>query len=272
MKTRLFILLAAMLTLSACRVKVNVDDRDLSYVDTSDVRQEMAQKGYDAALMTMADDTQRVVYMRLGSDTVLYNSYLQYESPEHVSHSVMETMNLIMERRALRAVELIAEGDVAYRLDSNTVLLLAKPMPLDDELQGFVAWCLDDMREAIHCIDTSFHETDTVMVQAERELHSLGKVLFGYDTVIVAPDCNASRAFDRLYKQAKEQGFSAIEVHHHEGHHGCTFSCSHALSLGAEACYRRMEAMSQAVQDEMVTVGVQHRGPTHICCTFMAHN
>ena len=278
MKTRFFMIVAtASLMLTACHLNFDLDDIAFDYADTSDVRDEMLQGGYDAALMTMVGDTQRVTYMRLGSDTVLYNGICFSEKDNHSRYGFSTRSYLIMGHDNDDVVELASINDTTLQVDSNTTLLLARPMKVGNEMsQGcnFVAWSLNGIQKAIDSTDAvvSFSTADSSVAEVERTVVEVGRTVAEFDTVIVAPGCKAQKAFERLEKKGNELHFTAFEIRHHEGHRGCTFSCSHALPAKAKKCEHRMSQLSALADQEGLKWEVKHGDAVHVTCTFEAHN
>ncbi|MBR4773418.1 MAG: hypothetical protein IK010_03200 [Bacteroidales bacterium] len=274
MKTRLFAIVAAALMLTACRFNLNLDNLSLDYADTADVRDEMLQGGYDAALMTMVGDTQRVTYLRLGSDTVLCNSAYFSTKTDHSLYGFSKRMYLTMSQSDGNAVKLKAINDTVLQVDSNTTLLLVRPMTVGDEVRRFVAWSLNGIQEAIDSTDAviNFSTVDSSVAEINRAVVEVGRTIAEFDTVIVSPGCDAQKSFERLEKKGKELHYSAFEIRHHAGHRGCTFSCSHALPAKAKKCERRMSQLSALADQEGLEWEVTHDDAVHVSCTFEAHN
>ncbi len=271
---------AAAMALTACRFSINSDRLDADYKSEADVHEWMAQKEYDAALMTQTGDTQRVVYLRFGSDTVFFNENYSGRDSSHMANSHLLTAYLVMDDKAAgREVALSPLNDTTLRIDSATSLLLARPSKgRKAELMRFAAWSLYGFRDALNA---NLSDADD-MSAAEQELETaaqkmeeMSHTLVDFDTVIVAPGCNAQEGFERLRKKALAAGFGSIEICHRPGHRGCTFSCTHALGGGADGCYGRMEEMSKAAANEHFASTVRHNhGLLAIGakCTFEAHH
>lgn len=269
--TILFIAAIATMTLAACRFSFETDAAS-GYETEASVRSHMQERAFDAALMTTVDDTQRVVYLRLGSDTVSYASiYCGKDSAGLYGESQLFA-TLIMDRAvASPTVTLTPVDDTTYSIDSVTTLLLANPRRGDmDELQRFASWCLYCSREALN--DESMHAADG-LAEAEEALEEASRVLAEYDTVIVSPGCKAQKGFGRLQQRAKELGFGNIEVHHRAGHRGCSFSCSHAFG-SSDDCYTRMTELSKLAGSEGLAYSVKHKdhGAITYKCSFHANN
>ncbi len=272
---------AAAMALTACRFEVNMDSSDAEYKTEADVHEWMAQKEYDAALMTQVGDTQRVVYLHFGSDTVFFNENYSGRDSTHNFNSHLLTAYLIMDDKAAgREVVLTPIDDTTCRIDSATTLLLARPTKgREEELMRFASWSLYGFRDAL---ETSLSNAADDMADAEQELETaaqkleeMGSTLVDIDTVIVAPGCKAQEGFERLRKKAKAAGFGSIEIRHRPGHRGCTFSCTHALGGGADGCYGRMEEMTKAAANEHLASTVRHNHSLVAVgskCTFEAHN
>lgn len=283
----LCIVATAAMALTACRFSINSDRLDADYFSEADVHEWMAQKEYDAALMTQTGDTQRVVYLRFGSDTVFFNENYSGRDSSHMANSHLLTAYLVMDDKAAsREVALSPLNDTTLRIDSATSLLLARPTKgREEELAHFAAWSLYGFRDALNAsisdaddmsateqeLETAAQELET----AAQEMEEMSHTLVDFDTVIVAPGCKAQEGFERLRKKALAAGFGSIEIRHRPGHHGCTFSCTHALGGGADGCYGRMEEMTKAAANEHLASTVRHNhGLVAIGakCSFEAHH
>ena len=214
---------AAAMALTACRFSINSDRLDADYKSEADVHEWMAEKEYDAALMTQTGDTQRVVYLRFGSDTVFFNENYSGRDSSHNFNSHLLTAYLIMDDKAAgREVALSPLNDTTFRIDSATSLLLARPTKgREEELMRFASWSLYGFRDAL---ETSLSNAADDMADAEQELETaaqkleeMGSTLVDIDTVIVAPGCKAQEGFERLRKKAKAAGFGSIEIRHRPG-------------------------------------------------------
>lgn len=272
---------AAAMALTACRFSINSDRLDADYKSEADVHEWMAEKEFDAALMTQTGDTQRVVYLRFGSDTVFFNENYSGRDSSHNFNSHLLTAYLIMDDKAAgREVALSPLNDTTFRIDSATSLLLARPTKGHEaELAHFAAWSLYGFRDALNA---NLSDADDDMSAAEQELETaaqkmeeMSHTLVDFDTVIVAPGCKAQEGFERLRKKARAAGFGSVEIRHRPGHRGCTFSCTHALGGGADGCYVRMEEMSKAAANENFASSVRHNHGLMAIgskCTFEAHH
>ncbi len=277
----LCIVAAAAMALTACRFDVNMDSIDAEYKTEADVHEWMAQKEYDAALMTQTGDTQRVVYLRFGSDTVFFNENYYGRDSSHKANGHYLTTYLVMDDKAVgREVALTPVDDTTCRVDSATTLFLACPAKgREEELKRFASWSLYGFRDALNAdlSDAGDDMADAAqeLETAAQKMEEMSHTLIDFDTVIVAPGCKAQEGFERLRKKAKVVGFGSVEIRHRAGHRGCTFSCTHALGGGTDGCYGRMEEMSKAAADENLASTVRHtHGMVAIgsMCTFEAHN
>ena len=271
---------AAAMALTACRFSINSDRLDADYKSEADVHEWMAQKEYDAALMTQTGDTQRVVYLRFGSDTVFFNENYSGRDSSHNFNSHLLTAYLIMDDKAAgREVALSPLNDTTLRIDSATSLLLARPSKgREAELAHFAAWSLYGFRDVLNANISDaddMADAEQELETAEQKMEEMSHTLVDFDTVIVAPGCKAQEGFERLRKKARAAGFGSVEIRHRPGHRGCTFSCTHALGGGADGCYGRMEEMSKAAADENLASTVRHNHglvAIGIKCTFEAHH
>lgn len=275
-----FIIIAtvAAMVFSACHIN-RVESFDPEYQTESSVRDLMLKQGYDAALMTSEGDTQRVTYLRFGSDTVLYNEISRGKDSAGMDYGSLRGANLIMDNATdMRTVSLKPLNDTTYSIDSLTTLFLAKPTQGKEcELQRFVAWSLYGFREALSVFDeelaAEIASTQKELEEAELELEEVSRSLLEVDTVIVSPGCKAQKSFERLEQKAKKLGFARVEIHHKSGHRGCTFSCTHALG-DIEGCHSRMEEMCKVASAEGLAHGVKHHHNLNLSprCIFEAHN
>ena len=271
---------AAAMALTACRFSINSDRLDADYKSEADVHEWMAQKEYDAALMTQTGDTQRVVYLRFGSDTVFFNENYSGRDSSHMAYSHLLTTYLVMDDKAAgREVALSPLNDTTLRIDSATSLLLARPSKgREAELAHFAAWSLYGFRDVLNANISDaddMADAEQELETAEQKMEEMSHTLVDFDTVIVAPGCKAQEGFERLRKKARAAGFGSVEIRHRPGHRGCTFSCTHALGGGADGCYGRMEEMSKAAADENLASTVRHNHglvAIGIKCTFEAHH
>lgn len=275
-----FIIIATMVAVvfSACHIN-RVESFDSEYQTESSVRDMMLKQGYDAALMTQVGDTQRITYLRFGSDTILYNEISSGKDSAGMDYGSLRGANFIMNNAtAMMTVTLTPLNDSTYSIDSLTTLFLAKPAQgKEHELQRFVAWSLCGFREALSVFDEKHTEdiisTQEELEEAELELEEASRTLLEINTVIVSPGCKAQKSFERLEKKAKELGFASIEIAHRPGHHGCSFGCTHALG-SKDKCYDRMVEMCKVANGEGLANRVKHchQGITSGRCHFVAHN
>ena len=275
-----FIIIATVvaMALSACHIN-RMECFDPEYQTESSVRDMMAEQGYDAALMTSVGDTQRITYLRFGSDMVLYNEISGGKDSAGMDYGSLRSTNFTMDNAtAMLTVTLTPLNDTTYSIDSLTTLFLAKPVQgKERELQRFVAWSLYGFREALSVFDEELTE-DIVGIQeeleeSELELEEASKTLLEFDTVIVSPGCKAQKSFERLEKKAKELGFASVELHHKPGHRGCTFRCTHAFG-SIKSCNSRMGEMCKVASAEGLANGVRHHHKLNLSpkCIFEAHN
>lgn len=268
---------AAAMALTACRFDVSMDRFDAEYKTEADIHEWMVQKGYDAALMTQTGDTQRVVYMRFGSDTVFFSENYSGRDSTHMANGHLLTAYLVMDDKAAgREVALTPVDDTTCCIDSATTLLLARPAKdREEELVRFAAWSLHGFRDALKTTADDMADAGQELETATQKMEEMSRTLVAFDTVIVAPGCKAQVGFERLRKKANAAGFGSVEIRHRPGHRGCTFSCTHALGGGTDGCYLRMEEMNKAAVDEHLASTVRHsHGLVAIGskCTFEAHN
>ena len=271
------ILAVTALTLAACRHNQDTIDPASYYDDETDIRNEMARQGYDAALTSTVRDTQRVVYMRLGNDTVYFaeNHYGKDSAGMANGHSYRMYLTMI-DMAGNRHVTLTPAGDSAYSVDSVATILLARPLPgKESELRRFATWSLYGFREPMEAAlkesDEAFEGSGETLDEAMQELDEAAGTLFEFDTTIIAPGCKAQKSFERLERKGKELHFASFEIRHKAGHKGCTFECTHGLP-GRDRCYHVMEEMNKAALDEGLAIRVAHSGRTHTHCTFTVHN
>lgn len=267
------IAVALSMAFTACRFNFDPDSIGIDYADEAAVRAEMARMGYDAALTVTVDDTQRVVYMHFGNDTVYFNeSYCGKDSAgKSNSHSwyLYLTMSDIADDGA---VTLTPMGDSTFSVDSSATILLAKPVQgKEAELHRLAAWGLYGFREPMEAAlkesREAFEESDEALDEAVQDLDEAAGTLLEFDTTIIAPGCKAQKSFEKLEKKGKELHFTSFEIRHKPGHQGCTFSCSHGIP-GAKRCYSRMEQISKLAGDEGLAYSIHHHGLGHMECTF----
>lgn len=271
MKHKAFILAAvAVMSLAACQFN-RVETMDSGFASESDVRDEMARRHYDAALMVSVGDTQRITFLRYGSDTVLFVENVCGKDSAGLDYGGMLQTHLVMDRVANRHVD----------LDSLANLFLVSPRQgHEEELQRFADWSLNDFRDALEAQNKEMAEEclemQGEMEAAERDLeaavHELDNAFWEFDTVIIAPGCKAQKSFERLEKEARKMGFASIEIQHKPHHRGCNFNCTNAFG-GIETCYSRMEAMSKLASEESLAFSVHHHhgGDVHPSnCVFIA--
>lgn len=263
---------AAAIALTACQFN-RVENTDMEFSTESSVRDEMARRHYDAALMVTTGDTQRVTFLCYGSDTVLFVENVCGKDSAGLDYGSSLRTFLVMDR---------ADGTVD--LDSLAGLVLAAPREGHEaELQRFAAWSLHGFRAALEAqneaLEADWNNVQNDMAAAERdleaawnELEAVGEAFVEFDTTIVAPGCKAQKGFELLEKKARQLGFNIVEIHHRTGHRGCYFSCTRSFG-DTDVCYRRMETLSALAGDEGLAYTVRHHHQDHgqsASCFFTA--